>query len=97
MLNGSISVSGTTPTTNALPGVRYVCGEVSTIDINTPDTGIIDVVFRSGSTPAVLTVTPPSGTTMQWANGFDPNALEADTVYEINVMDGCLGVAGQWS
>lgn len=97
MLNGSVSVSGATPTINALPGVRYVCGEVATIDIVTPETGIVDVVFKSGSTPAVLTVTPPSGMTMQWANGFDPSALEADTTYEINVMDGCLGVAGQWS
>jgi hypothetical protein len=35
--------------------------------------------------------------TMKWANGFDPTSLEADTVYEINVMDGCLGVAGLWT
>lgn len=97
MLNGSVTVSGTTPTINALPGVRYVCGEVSTIDINTPETGIVDVVFKSGSTPAVLTVTPPSGMTMQWANGFDPDNLEADTTYEINIADGCLGVAGTWT
>lgn len=97
MLNGSVSVSGTTPTINAMPGVRYVCGEVSTIDIVTPETGIVDVVFTSGSTPAVLTVTPPSGMTMQWSNGFDPTSLDADTTYEINIMDGCLGVCGAWS
>ena len=97
MLNGSVSVSGTTPTINALPGIRYVCGEVTTIDIVTPASGIIDVVFTSGSTPAVLTVTPPSGMTMRWANGFDPDNLEADTTYEINIADGCLGVAGTWS
>jgi len=97
MVNGSVTISGTTPTINALPGVRYVCGEVSTIDIVTPGTGIVDVVFKSGSTPAVLTVTLPSGMTMQWSNGFDPASLEADTTYEINIMDGCLGVAGQWS
>lgn len=96
MLNGSVSVSGTTPTINAKPGVRYVCGEVLTLDITTPENGIVDVVFTSGSTPTVLTVTPPSGMAMKWANGFDPTALEADTTYEINIADG-LGVAGKWS
>ena len=97
MLNGSVSVSGTTPTINALPGIRYVCGEVATLDITLPASGIVDVVFESGSTPTVLTVTPPSGMTMKWANGFDPTGLEADTTYEINIADGCLGVAGTWS
>lgn len=92
-----VTVSGTTPTINALPGVRYICGEVSTLDITLPASGIVDVVFTSGSTPTVLTVTPPTGMVMKWANGFDPSALEANTVYEINIMDGCLGVAGTWS
>lgn len=97
MLSGSVSVSGTTPTINALPGVRYVCGEVTTLDIVTPASGIVDVVFASGATPTVLTVTPPTGMTMKWANGFDPTNLEAYTVYEVNVMDGCLGVAAAWT
>jgi len=96
MLGGSVAVTGTTPSITALPGVRYVCGEVSTIDITVPATGIIDVVFTSGATPAVLTVTPPTGMTMKWANSFDPTTLEANTVYEINIMDGSLGVAGTW-
>ena len=96
-LNQRVTVSGTTPTINALPGVSYVCGEVSTIDIVTPETGIVDITFTSGATPAVLTVTPPTGMTMRWANGFDPNSLEANTTYEINVKDGCLGVAGTWT
>lgn len=97
MLSGSVSVSGTAPVITALPGIRYVCGEVTTIDITTPVSGIVDVVFTSGSTPAVLTVTPPSGTTMKWANGFDPTQLEANTTYEINIADGVYGVVGMWS
>ena len=97
MLNGSVAVTGTTPSITALPGIRYVCGEVTTIDITTPEIGIIDVVFTSGSTPAVLTVTPPTGQTMKWANGFYPTALEANTTYEINIMDGVYGVVGQWT
>ena len=96
MLSGSVSVSGTTPTINALPGIRYVCGEVTTLDIALPATGIVDVVFESGSTPTVLTVTPPTGVTMKWANGFDPASLDANTTYEINIADG-LGVTASWT
>lgn len=96
MLSGSVSVSGTTPSITALPGIRYICGEVSTLDITLPASGCIDVTFVSGSTPTVLTVTPPSGVTVKWAGGFDPTSLDADTTYEINVADG-LGVAGSWT
>ena len=100
MLNGSVTVSGTTPAITALPGIRYVCGEVSTLDITLPASGCIDVVFESGSTATVLTVTPPTGKTLSWTGDFDPTALEADTVYEINVAvvgDKCLGVAASWT
>lgn len=97
MLDAPVSVSGTTPSITAMPGVRYICGQVDTLTIVVPASGCIDVTFESGSTPTVLTVTPPSGMTMRWANGFDPTALEANTTYEINIMDGCLGVAGSWT
>lgn len=100
MLNGPVFVTGTTPTITALSGIQYVCGEVATLDITLPASGIVDVVFESGSTPTVLTVTPPTGMTVGWANDFDPTALEADTMYELNIrMVGskCLGVAGAWS
>lgn len=96
MLNGPVSVSGTTPSITALPGVRYVCGECATLDITLPASGCVDVTFTSGSTPTVLTITPPTGVTLKWANGFDPTALEANTTYEINIADG-LGVAGSWT
>ncbi len=91
-----VTVTGTTPTITALPGVRYVCGEVPTLDITLPASGIVDVTFKSGSTATVLTVTPPTGVTVKWANGFDPTALEANTTYEINIADG-LGVAASWT
>ena len=93
MLNGSVAVTGATPTITALPGIRYVCGEVATLDITLPASGIVDVVFESGSTPTVLTVTPPTGQTVKWANGFDPTALEADTTYELAIADGVIGMA----
>lgn len=93
---GSVSVSGTTPTINALPGVRYVCGECATLEIIVPASGCIDVTFESGTTATVLTVTPQTGVTVKWAGGFDPTSLDANTTYEINVCDG-LGVVGQWT
>ena len=96
MLNGSVAVTGTTPTITALPGIRYVCGEVATLDIILPASGIVDVVFESGSTATVLTITPPTGVTLKWANGFDPTSLDANTTYEINVADG-LGVCASWT
>lgn len=56
MLGGSVSVSGTTPTIVAKSGIRYVCGEVATLDFTPSATGICDVVFTSGATATVLTV-----------------------------------------
>ena len=89
---GTVAVSGTTPSITGQDGIRYVCGEVSTISITPPASGIIDVVFDSGTTPAVLTIVG----TVRWANGFDPTSLDADTTYEINIADG-LGVVGKWT
>ena len=88
-----VTVSGSTPTINGMAGVRYICGEVSTISITPPQSGVIDVIFTSGTSPAVLTV--PS--TVKWANGFDPTSLDADTTYEINILDGVYGVVGTWT
>ena len=87
MLNGAVTVSGTTPTIAAKSGITYVCGEVATLDITLPASGIFEVQFVSGSTPTVLTAT---GVT--WANGFDPTALEANKTYDISVSNG-IGVA----
>lgn len=91
-----VQVEGTSPTIVCEDNHRYICGEVLSLNITIPDSGIVDVVFESGSTPTVLTVTPPTGQTIKWANGFDPTALEVNTIYEINIADG-LGVAGTWS
>lgn len=92
-----VSVSGSTPSITGKAGIRYVCGECSTLSITPPASGIIDVRFTSGTSPTVLTVTPPTGMTMKWANGFDPDSLDANTVYEINILDGEFGVVGAWT
>jgi len=94
---GSVTVTGTTPTITALSGIQYVCGEVATLDITLPASGIVDVVFESGSTPTVLTITPPTGVTaVKWADGWD-EVCEANTTYELNIMDGELGVKAAWT
>lgn len=99
MLDAPVTVSGTTPTITGKAGIRYVCGEVSTLSITAPESGCIDVVFTSGSTPTVLTVTSAKTgvTAIKWMNGFDPTNLDADTTYEVNILDGELGVAGSWT
>lgn len=98
MLNGAVSVTGTTPTITGLAGLHYICGEVSTLSVTAPETGCIDVVFTSGSTATVLTVTSAkANTTIKWANGFDPTSLDANTTYEINILNGEFGVAGSWT
>lgn len=91
MLNAPVTVSGTTPTITAKSGISYVCGEVSTLTITLPASGIFDVRFTSGSTPTVLTA---SGVT--WPEWFDSTNLEADTVYELNISDG-YGVVATWA
>ena len=98
MLNAPESVSGTTPTITAQPGVRYICGEVSTLAITTPASGIIDVVFESGSTPTVLTIdSAKTGVSaIKWAGGWD-ETCEANTVYEINIAEGEYGVVASWT
>lgn len=87
MLNGAVTVSGTTPSITAKSGITYVCGEVATLDITIPASGIFEVQFVSGSTPTVLTATGVS-----WVGGFDPTALEANKTYDISISNG-IGVA----
>lgn len=92
----TVHVEGSAPTIVCEDNHRYICGEVLSLNVSPCEEGICDVVFTSGSTATVLTITPPTGMTLKWANGFDPTNLEANTTYEINIADG-LGVAGQWT
>ena len=98
MLSAPVTVSGTTPSITAMAGVRYICGEVSTLDITVPESGDVEIIFDSGSTTTVLTITPPTGVTaVKWANGFDPTSLDANTRYDIIITDGEWGLAASWA
>lgn len=91
------TVSGTDPVITGADNHRYVCGTCDTLTLTPPSSGIVDVVFTSGTTPTVLTVTPPSGKTMLWPGWFDPERLDASTTYEINIMDGVYGAVATWT
>lgn len=86
------TVSGITPTINGEPNVRYICGEVSTLNITPPLTGIVDVRFISGTTATVITV-PNTVVFPAW---FDITSLETNTVYEIMITDGVYGGVMTW-
>lgn len=87
------TVSGTDPVITGVDNHRYVCGTVDTLTLTPPSSGIVDVVFTSGTTPTVLSV--PS--TVKWPDWFNPSSLDASTTYEINVMDGILGAVMAWT
>ena len=84
-----VNVSGTTPSITGVANTRYICGEVSTISITPPNSGIIDVIFTSGATAATLTL-PNTVMMPEW---FE---VEANTVYEINIADGVYGSVMSW-
>ena len=88
---GTVSVSGTTPTITAVENTRYVCGEVATLTITPPASGICIIRFTSGTTATVLTATG-----VVWPEWFDATALEASRVYEICITDG-YGMVMSWA
>ena len=91
MLDKPIAVSGTTPSITGKAGIRYVCGEVSTISITPPASGSCEVRFTSGTTAAVLTAAG-----VVWPDWFDATALEASRVYDLIITDGVYGVVMSW-
>ena len=99
MLTAPESVSGSTPSITAKSGVRYICGECSTLSVVAPESGCTDIVFESGSTATVLTVTSAKSgvSAIKWPSWFDPDNLDANVTYEINILDGEFGVVTSWA
>ena len=87
------TITGTTPSIIAEENGRYVCGTVSTLSFTPCVQGICDIQFQSGSTATVLTV-PNTVIFPEW---FDSSSLEADTVYEISIVDGVYAAVGMWA
>ena len=85
-----VEVTGSTPVITGEANTRYVCGEVTSISITPPDEGIIDVVFTSGSTLAVVTL-PDTVKMPDWYE------IETNRTYEINIQDGVYGAVMSWA
>ena len=76
-----VTVSGTTPTITPAANTSYNCGELASLTISHPTcSGSYSIVFTSGSTPTVTTF---PATVL----GLEDFAAEANTLYEINVLD----------
>lgn len=85
-----VEVSGSTPTITPAANTIYKCGELTSLTIsNPPATGAYSIVFTSGST-ATTTTFPAT------ILGLEDFAAEANTVYEINVLDN-RAVVGSWA
>lgn len=85
-----VEVSGSTPTITPAANTIYFCGELTSLTITDPPaTGAYSIVFTSGATPTVTTI--PA--TILGLENFAP---EANTLYEINVLDN-RAVVGSWA
>lgn len=84
-----VEVSRTDPTITPANNTVYHCGELASLTItNPPATGAYSIVFTSGSTATFTTI--PSTIL-----GLESFAAEANTIYEINVLDN-RAVVGSW-
>ena len=82
-----VEVTGATPSITGEANKRYLCGTVTSLTITIPESGMMEVVFTSGSTAATLTAT---GVTFpSWFT------VEANYKYEISILDG-MAVVAAW-
>ena len=84
------TVSGTSASITPEDNNVYNCGELTSLTIsNPPSIGAYSIVFTSGSTATTTTI--PSTIL-----GLESFAAEANTMYEINVLDN-RAVVGSWA
>lgn len=84
------TISGSTATIAAADNTIYECGELTSLTINNPPaTGAYSIVFTSGATATTTTI---PATIL----GLEDFAAEANTIYEINVLDN-RAVVGSWA
>lgn len=86
----AVAVSGTTPSITAEANHRYICGTLDELTFTPPASGVVDVVFTSGTTPTVLNL-PNTVKMPEW---FE---VEAGYTYEINIADGVYGAVIAWA
>lgn len=85
-----VEVEGTTPTIAPVANTVYNCVELTSLTItNPPATGAYSIVFTSRATATATTI---PATIL----GLKDFAAEANTLYEINVLDN-RSVVGSWA
>jgi hypothetical protein len=85
-----VEVEGTTPTITPESNTIYNCGTLTSLTIsNPPATGAYSIVFTSGATATATTI---PATIL----GLESFVAEANTLYEINVLDN-RAVIGSWA
>ena len=85
-----VSVDGTSPEITPANNTLYNCGTLTSLTVsNPPSAGAYTIVFTSGSTPTQTTI---PATIL----GLEDFAAEANTLYEINVLDN-RAVVGSWA
>lgn len=89
----TVEVTGQTPTITAEENTRYICGEVTSLTFTPCASGICDIRFTAASISTVLTLPQ----TVKLPDWFDPTSLEANTTYEINIVDGVYGAVMSWA
>ena len=89
----TVPVVENAPTIVAAQGKRYLCGTVTSLSFTPSAKGLCEVVFTSGTSPAVLTGVD----NVRWPAWFNPAALAANTTYDLMVSDGTFGVVATWT
>lgn len=85
-----LSVYGTTPTVTPVANNIYKCGTLTSLTVSSPPaTGAYSIVFTSGATATTTTI---PATIL----GLEDFSAEANTIYEINVLDN-RAVVGSWA
>lgn len=85
-----VDIISATPTIEPEANTIYNCGELTSLTISNPTaTGSYSIVFTSGAT-ATTTTFPAT------ILGLENFAAEANTLYEINVLDN-RAVVGSWA
>ena len=86
-----VEVSGTDPVITGKPSYRYNCGELYTLTVTPPASGTMDIIFTSGTTPTVLSLSNTVKMPDWWAG------IETNTTYEMCITDGTYCGVMSWA
>ena len=88
-MTNTVDVTGSVATINPQHNCMYICGTLTHLTIGGGTVGAWSIVFTSGETPTTTTI---PATIL----GLEDFAAEANTLYEINVLDN-RAVVGSWA